>query len=151
MKYYFKKVKKRYETNNNRLFKELMTTNYCSNCGNRVEQNGVRANFCSKCGQNLNTLKKTVASAPEEIIDNDDVIAGPIDISKLKDKIKIHVDIDAPKAITVGELIESAKQSGPIQDDGFRRKESSLPDGKDLLKAIANECAKSKDKSKEID
>ena len=123
-----------------------MNTNYCSNCGYKVEQNGVKLNFCPKCGQNLNTLKKTVASAP---IEEEEGAVESIDISSLKDKIKISVDMDIPKPITVGDVINASKGSAPEKIKG--RPAAKLPKGKDLLKAIAQECSSSKGRASEID
>ena len=124
-----------------------MNINYCSNCGYKVEQNGVKLNFCPKCGQSLNTLKKTVASVPHQA--DDDIQGGEIDISSLKDKIKISVDMDIPKPITVGDVINASKGSTPEKVRG--RPAAKLPEGKDLLKAIAQECASSKDRPGEIE
>jgi DNA-directed RNA polymerase subunit RPC12/RpoP len=124
-----------------------MNINYCSNCGYKVEQNGVKLNFCPKCGQSLNTLKKTVASVPDQ--EDDEVHGGEIDISSLKDKIKISVDMDIPKPITVGDVINASKGSAPEEIKG--RPAAKLPKGKELLKVIAQECSSSRGRASEID
>ena len=124
-----------------------MNTNYCSNCGYKVEQNGVKLNFCPKCGQSLNTLKKTVASAPDQ--EDNEIQGEEIDISSLKDKIKISVDMDIPKPITVGDVINASKGSAPEKIKG--RPAAKLPNGKKLLDVIAQECSSSRDRASEID
>lgn len=127
-----------------------MTTIYCSKCGNKVEQKGVIVNFCSKCGQDLRTLKQTQTIANEDTFEEADQV-GEFDISNLKDKIKITVDMDIPKPITIGDLVSEAKQTGPVQEEKYVRPSSNLPKGKDLLKTIAKECSSSREAPIEVE
>lgn len=118
-----------------------MSANYCSNCGYKME--GVAANFCPKCGQNLKTLAKTVSR--EDVTEG-----GGLDISSVKDKIKISVDFEHGKPVTIGDIIKEAKVVGKI-DEIIARPASKDPVGNDLLTKIVKECASSRKDSKEIE
>lgn len=127
----------------------MTSTNYCSSCGNRIEQNGVRANFCSKCGQDLKTLKKTVATATVE--DEEVQTEGTLNLEEIKKGIKISVEVDAPPVVTLGDVISQAKASGQKPEAPISRQPDNLPEGKDLLKTIQKECASSRNVSKEAE
>ena len=130
---------------------DMTTTNYCSNCGNKIEQNGIKASFCSKCGQDLRTLKKTVASVNEVEEIDEEGAPSTLDLSALEGKIKIYAEVEKPKVITVGDVISQAKASGKQEEQLSKREAANLPSGKDLLKTIAKECSSSKDKSAEVE
>lgn len=118
-------------------------SNYCPNCG--CKSSG--GNFCPKCGQNLKTLERSVGVQKTD--DHEEESSG-IDISRLKDKIKITIETPKNKVMTVGEVIQQAKSSGNIVEESFKRPTVKLPKGKDkLFKVLTEECSSSKQKSKE--
>ena len=124
-----------------------MIVNYCSKCGNKNEQ---FANFCPKCGQNLKTLAQNpVQHHGEENEDTEEV--AEFNIEALKGKINISVQMDVPQPVTVGDIINEARQTGPSSQDLGKRNAPNLPKGKDLLKTIAKECSSSRDKSSEVE
>lgn len=127
---------------------------FCTNCGNKMES-VVAINFCSKCGQALNgkrNVQNTAPVAQAEVIDEDYVdTESRLDISALKDKIRVSVDFEAAKPIKIGEYLEMAKASGPTTETLSPRRSDNLPNGKDLLKKIADECSTSRNKSSEVE
>jgi hypothetical protein len=131
-----------------------MTNNYCSNCGTKVGQ--MAANFCSKCGQNLKKITKTIHSNNINLDEDvDDYIEAEesninLDLSKLKDKIKIHVDFEKSKPVTIGEFIKQAKSSNDQGLDNISRPKFNLKNDKDILKMMAEECSSSREKSSEV-
>jgi hypothetical protein len=120
-----------------------MTNNYCQNCGTKI---AAISNFCPKCGHNL----RSIAKINEEEVDDERREDGPlIDLSNLKDKIKISVQVDKENPITVGEYLKQSAGASPSEEK-INRPKQKLPKGKALLSLIAKECAPSKSKSEEV-
>ena len=122
----------------------MKTNNYCSSCGYKISGTGV--NFCPKCGQNLKSVGRSRADIEEE-----EYIETNIDYSSLRDKIKISVDIPKNAVVTVGDVIEAAKKTGPTSEAMVSRPPAKLPKGKKaILSAVRDECKASKGNSKEV-
>lgn len=123
--------------------------NYCSNCGNKVQEVG--ANFCPKCGQNLRKVQRNAVSHfEEEDLESQENSYSKINLDNLKNKINISAELQAPQKIKLGDYLELVKKDGEIKDEKIKRPHSDLPSGKELLKLIQKECSTSKEKSSEI-
>lgn len=123
--------------------------NYCPNCGNKTQ--GVSINFCPKCGQNLKKLTIDNKSEKEEMQMSSST-DGYLDISKLKEGIKVTCDIEKSGPITIGEYLSAARRSGQEPPETISRPKPKLPNSKkEMLNLIKDECAPSRGKSAEVD
>lgn len=124
--------------------------NYCSNCGNKVQQAG--ANFCPKCGQNLKTIEKTsLPNSDEENFQEQEYLnIKKINLAEIKNNIKIYAETEKSTPVKLGDYLEANKNVKNVEGDTINRTDCGLPSGNELLKFIQKECSTSRDKSSEI-
>ena len=121
-----------------------MITEFCMNCGAKIEYALHKPNFCSSCGSSLGGVAKAaeqpaVNSAPEA--------AQEESIESIPNISKLEYSIDANQnKLTFGDLMAQASQDSKneYQRDSIRPK-ANIDSNEDVLKSTMQQCRSSKE------
>lgn len=117
-----------------------MITEFCMNCGAKIEYALHKPNFCSSCGNPLGgTAKASIEPAQEKKEEaSDESFSRP-------SKLDYSINTDQNK-ITFGDLVAKASQDNDTEykKDSVRPKANFEP-GEDVVKSTMQQCRSRKD------
>lgn len=121
-----------------------MITEFCMNCGAKIEYALNKPNFCSSCGSPLGGVAK--AAQPQEINNVTEVAQEePSDSIPNISKLEYSIETNQNK-LTFGDLMTQASQDSKneYKREPVRRKANVDP-GEDILKSTMQQCRSSKE------
>lgn len=121
-----------------------MNTEFCMNCGGKVEFALKAPNFCPSCGSPFNEVSKASSQAVSEVSETQ---SDPNDISTQVPQIsELQYSIgNAAKPVTFGELAQQAQTSSGPYEKAPPRPAPKSQDGKDVIKSVMAECASARE------
>jgi hypothetical protein len=121
-----------------------MITEFCMNCGAKIEYALNKPNFCSSCGSSLGGVAK--AAQPQETnivteVTNEEPSDTIPNISKLEYSIETNQN-----KLTFGDLMTQASQDSKneYKRESVRPK-ANINTSEDILKSTMNQCRSSKE------
>ena len=117
-----------------------MNTEFCMQCGSKVEFGLKAPNFCPSCGAPFNKDAKASVSDAEVEIET------PIQEESVPRLSKLEYSIgDAAKPVTFGDLAAQTQSSTQPYEKAAARPLPPNVDGEDILKTTMAECASARE------
>lgn len=121
-----------------------MNTEFCMNCGSKVEFALKAPNFCPSCGSPFNEVSKASSTAVSEVSetqsDPDDISTQVPQLSKLQYSIG-----DSSQKVTFGDLANQAQASSGPYEKAPPRPAPKSRNGEDVIKSVMAECASARE------
>ena len=114
-----------------------MITEFCTNCGSKIEYTLKKPNFCHSCGSPLNEKVNEVKPEQEmPSIEKSESETLNVNISKLDYSIQA-----SPNKLTFGDLISQASNDPNRQKTGRKvRPDAKIDPKEDVIKTTMQEC-----------
>lgn len=118
-----------------------MITEFCMNCGAKIQYALNKPNFCSSCGTPLNKTTEASAQAPVE----EEVQQEPEETFSKISKLDYSIDTNQNQ-VTFGDLISQASRDSKTeyQKSSVRPKAAYDP-SEDVIKSTMQQCRSRKD------
>jgi hypothetical protein len=117
-----------------------MNSEFCMQCGSKVEFGLKAPNFCPSCGSPFNQdAKASVDDAPEE----SEVLIQEESVPRLT-KLEYSIG-DAAKPVTFGDLAAQTQSSTQPYEKAAARPVPPSVEGEDILKTTMAECASARE------
>jgi len=122
-----------------------MNSQFCMQCGSKVEYTLKIPNFCPSCGNAFNESAKASAPAPA------DAIEEPVSTEETLPNIsQLEYSIGgSPKALTFGDLAVQAQSSSGPYTKAPSRPAPPANGNEDIRKTIMAECASAREPTEE--
>lgn len=125
-----------------------MITEFCTQCGSKIEYSLKRPNFCSSCGTPLSEVAKASTNPTEETLEVVQAESSDQSFSSIG-KLEYSIDNNQNK-LTFGDLISQASsdEKDKYVKSQIRPKAQYTP-GEDVIKSTMQQC-RSNRKSEDI-